>query len=344
MGILPARVLLDLPNWLGDFIHALPALGRLCAANSGGETWVALPPAHAPLAELTGALSIPRSPRASFRWARRALRGRFDVALTLRHSTRAKLLLAGAGAPLSLASAGRGAGALRHTTFPVDRTRHQRHDLDVALFRLGLAPVDEAPFVLPLPPSWARGGIRQRRLLAERQPLVALLPGSRGIEKRYPAEGYRAVAGRLASLGIAPVVVVGPGEEALAAAIAAESGARIAPTTWTLSATAALLSACDAAVGNDSGLTHLAALVGCPTAALFGPTDPERTAPVGTALAMCAARPGWETSLSEIEPRRIVGELLGLMASRHGEPTGEWERQIASGANVPGAPEILRAR
>ena len=34
-------------------------------------------------------------------------------------------------------------------------------------------------------------------------------------------------------------------------------------------------------VGNDSGITHLAAFLGCPTVALFGPTDPRNWGPIG---------------------------------------------------------------
>lgn len=41
------------------------------------------------------------------------------------------------------------------------------------------------------------------------------------------------------------------------------------------------LAAADAFVGNDSGATHLAAMLGVPTVAVFGPTDPEVWAPVG---------------------------------------------------------------
>jgi ADP-heptose:LPS heptosyltransferase len=37
---------------------------------------------------------------------------------------------------------------------------------------------------------------------------------------------------------------------------------------------AAILKQCDFYVGNDSGITHLAAAVGTPVVALFGPTDP----------------------------------------------------------------------
>jgi len=343
MSAFPARLLLDLPNWLGDFIHALPPLTRLCAANAGGETWVTLPAAHAPLAQLAGALTIARPPKASYRWARHALRGRFDVALTLRHSTRAKLLLAGAGAGLSLASRGRGAVALGQATFLVTRSSHQRHDFDGALQRLGVPPAGDGAFVLELPASWVRGGWRQRTLLAERRPLVALLPGSRGIEKRYPSGRYAAVAQELSALDVASVVIVGPGEEALASGIATGTGARVAPTNWALSATAALLAACDAAVGNDSGLTHLAALVGCPTVALFGPTDPARTAPVGIAVALEGGPPGPRGSLQAIEPRRIVRHLLALVAGRRVENTRERIREMSPDANLLPVPEILEA-
>jgi ADP-heptose:LPS heptosyltransferase len=45
--------------------------------------------------------------------------------------------------------------------------------------------------------------------------------------------------------------------------------------------TAALLERCTLFVGNDSGLSHLAAALGIPTVAVFGPTDPSVWAPRG---------------------------------------------------------------
>ena len=42
-----------------------------------------------------------------------------------------------------------------------------------------------------------------------------------------------------------------------------------------------VLSRSRAFVGNDSGITHLAAYLGCPTVALFGPTDPAVWGPIG---------------------------------------------------------------
>ena len=48
-----------------------------------------------------------------------------------------------------------------------------------------------------------------------------------------------------------------------------------------IGALASLLRRCAAYLGNDSGVTHLAALAGVPTVALFGPSDPARWSPLG---------------------------------------------------------------
>ena len=314
---LPARLLVDLPNWLGDLIHTLPALAALARGNRGGETWALLPPAHAPLVRLLGAGVIERPSGASFRWARRELGGRFDVALTARHSTRAKLLLAGTRAPLRLASRGRGAAVLGLATFRVVRSHHQRHDLDRALVRLGLPELDDAPFRLPIPPGLGARGERQRRVLAGGFPTVAILPATRGGNgKQYPLARFAAVAEELAAARAAVVVVVGPGEELLALDLARRVGAAVAPTVQPLDEVAALLAACAATVGNDSGLTHLAAAVGCPTVALFGPTDPGRTAPVGAAVVVRAPGPegaGLPPRLDRLRPGEVSRAVAALL-------------------------------
>ncbi len=69
-------------------------------------------------------------------------------------------------------------------------------------------------------------------------------------------------------------------------------------------------------MGNDSGPTHLAAAVGCPTVALFGPTDPARWAPVGAHVvaiddhAEGAAWPGVD---------RVEAALGALLAASAGD-------------------------
>jgi ADP-heptose:LPS heptosyltransferase len=57
-------------------------------------------------------------------------------------------------------------------------------------------------------------------------------------------------------------------------------------------------------IGNDSGITHLAAAVGTPVLALFGPTDPDVWAPRGANV-----RVGSWTNACRITERNIASEL-----------------------------------
>ncbi len=72
-------------------------------------------------------------------------------------------------------------------------------------------------------------------------------------------------------------------------------------------------------VGNDSGLSHLAAVVGAPTLVLFGPTDPRLWAPIGPRVTVLAGSgPGssdpWQ-GLDVGRVERAVRELPGVSAA-----------------------------
>jgi ADP-heptose:LPS heptosyltransferase len=56
-----------------------------------------------------------------------------------------------------------------------------------------------------------------------------------------------------------------------------------------LLAIAQALTACSAFIGNDSGITHLAAAVGARVVALYGPTDPALWGPRGTDVRVLSA-------------------------------------------------------
>ncbi len=75
------------------------------------------------------------------------------------------------------------------------------------------------------------------------------------------------------------------------AAVAAAPGA-VRTGALNLHALATVLSRASLYVGNDSGVTHLAAALGVPTIALFGPTDPRSWAPVGPRVAIVTASQG----------------------------------------------------
>jgi len=114
--------------------------------------------------------------------------------------------------------------------------------------------------------------------------LVAVHPGSGGRAKCWPAERFAEAAQRIGKKWRAQFLVpCGEADEwwledferaadGLDYVLARELGIR---------QLAALLAACDVYLGNDSGVTHLAAAVDTPTVAVFGPTDPSVWAPLG---------------------------------------------------------------
>lgn len=108
--------------------------------------------------------------------------------------------------------------------------------------------------------------------IGESRTLIALAPGAAHATKRWPVEHWEALARRLR--GTCDLVVLGgPGDRDLAAAIAEAGGASAASAAgrFTLSGTAALLKRARAMVGGDTGVTHLATAVGTPVVALYGP-------------------------------------------------------------------------
>jgi ADP-heptose:LPS heptosyltransferase len=63
-------------------------------------------------------------------------------------------------------------------------------------------------------------------------------------------------------------------------------------------------------VGNDSGITHLAAALGIRTIALFGPTDPAIYGPVGPAVAVLSSNSTMFTEAASEDLQQVCGILL----------------------------------
>ena len=125
---------------------------------------------------------------------------------------------------------------------------------------------------------WARNWLGERGFKGER--ILALAPGSGAREKNWPAQNFREVERWWRCGGGKSFVIFGPVEEERCEKDRDWSGAAVA-RGMELRKVAALLSLSDVFLGNDSGLTHLAAAVGVETVALFGPTDPGAWAPRG---------------------------------------------------------------
>lgn len=141
-------------------------------------------------------------------------------------------------------------------------------------------PGENTPVVMP-----ARGELdRGRELLAHLgldAPII-LHPGSSEWWKRWPAERYGRLADVLGQLGYQVAMIAGAEDQH--AAEMARSHTRSRLTILPLMPPrllASVLACASLFVGNDTGVTHLAAAVGAPIVALFGPTDPICWAPRG---------------------------------------------------------------
>jgi lipopolysaccharide heptosyltransferase II len=104
--------------------------------------------------------------------------------------------------------------------------------------------------------------------------IVAMAPGAAHATKRWPLEHWRRLISNAVMDGLSVVIVGGPGDAALAAALSDGAGARVANAagTFGLQATGALLKRARGLVSGDTGVMHMATAVGTPVVALFGPT------------------------------------------------------------------------
>ncbi len=127
------------------------------------------------------------------------------------------------------------------------------------------------------------------------QSTIALHPFSGSARKNWPLARYRELA---ASLDRKVEWLAGPEEDL---AEARRFGDLCELARW--------LRGTSLYIGNDSGITHLAAAVGVPTLALFGPTDPIRWGPRGDNVTVLRHQPIEDLSVDEV--RRAANRRLG---------------------------------
>ncbi len=164
-------------------------------------------------------------------------------------------------------------------------TAQGRHMVETLAALIDAEPQDAAPR-LWLSPKWiAQAGAE----LPPDVPLLALAPGANTAAKRWPTERFAALAARLLGpdgiLAGGTAILLGAADERDCAApiLAALPPGRVIDLIGQTEplAAAAYIRRADLYIGNDSGLTHLAAAVGAPTLALFGPGLPGRYRPWG---------------------------------------------------------------
>ena len=276
------------PNWIGDAVMSLPVLRALRRGDPAGRITILAKRGPAAIYRAQGTADEVRTASGLLADSAAASRARFAEAWLLPNSFRSALVPWLAGIPDRIGYAGDGRTALLNRPLPPPpRTGHQLRDYDPLLRSRGIEP-DPDPPRLPVPAEAAAlaDAALARAGLPPDGPLALIAPGAAfGWTKRWPPDRFGRLADALAARGFACAVVIGPGEEPIAAEVgrASTSGGTLPVLGLDLDpvGVAALAARSRVVIANDSGPMHLAAAVGTPVVALFGPTDPGRTGPTG---------------------------------------------------------------
>ena len=297
-----------MPNWLGDAVMALPALRQLkrilpenCALGvivPAGQRalYHSLPwlDVLIPLADLHCRWDI--DTRHKIQWIK------FGAGLLFNNSLRDALQLRLCGVSPLFGAAARGRGVLLRRSFSFDppqpgrqRGCHQANCYLAEAYALGaprwdgtLPEIRIDRKLLQLPP-------RIRDLCTHPKMLVLGAGAAYGAAKRWGSDAFRAVAADWIAHGGIAVAVGGASEQAITQEIGQGLDERkfydLAGQTDMFELMHLLRSAA-AAVANDSGVMHLAAVLGTPGVAVFGSTDYTSTGPIS---------PNWKLVVSDQE-------------------------------------------
>ena len=295
----PARILLLRLERIGDLLMALPAIADVRALAPSAQIHLAVGSWNRTLAgaiasvdhvhvvdarwlarEQKGA-SLPKVLAAARGWRRE----RYDLAINFEPDIRSNLMLAVAGAAWTAGYASAGAGSLLDVALDYDVRAHTTDNarrLVGAVF--GRVPEGSTHVGLVIGDAAARDAASRLGAAASR-PLVGVhVSGGRAIKQWDPAR-FTEVAARLSDERGAAIVLTGAAaERSMVDQVRGALGARTVVDVAgdiDLVSLAAVLQRLDLLVTGDTGPMHLAAAVGTPVVAVFGPSDPVRYAPRG---------------------------------------------------------------
>jgi ADP-heptose:LPS heptosyltransferase len=167
-----------------------------------------------------------------------------------------------------------------------------------------LFPTPEA--VLWAEDYWSRRGLHGKDVLG-------IAPGSGAREKNWPLESFKKIIEWWQQERGRVIVFTGPVEEENGLA-GRFGGGVLEVRGGQLGRVAALLARCSLYVGNDSGVTHLAAALGVGTLAIFGPTNPVEWRPRGRNVSLLSLRapcsPCDRASMKLCRHRMCLNDLL----------------------------------
>ncbi|MBV8208065.1 MAG: hypothetical protein JO041_14865 [Acidobacteria bacterium] len=329
-----ARTLVVRLGSLGDIVHTLPAVALLRDAVPGSIDWVVeerwaellcsrrdLRGHNAPLCAEKPLVNTVHTVRTRD-WRRHPFRvttlreitasvaalrsAHYDLALDFQGAMRSAVLgkLAGPGRYFGFARAHEEPAGLFYNHRVEAQGRHMvEQNISLALAVPGGTRQFSHPPMLPaelcfaLPrdaddDAWAADQLARLGICE----FCLLNAGAGWGAKIWPATRWAEVARGLAGHGLRSVVNFGPSEENLARTVERESGGAAVAVASSISQLIALARRARLCVGGDTGPTHLAAALGVPIVAIYGPTDPVRNgpfAPGGARTAVTVLRSEW---------------------------------------------------
>jgi heptosyltransferase-1 len=230
----------------------------------------------------------------------------YDVAVDFQGAVRSSLVagLSGADTIFGFAEPRENVASMFYTTAVLAEGTH------VIQQNLGLASAVANQPLRALPLEFTCSNVDTRFSGNLTGAYVILNPGAGWEAKQWPPERYGEVAQRLASqLCVRCFINTGPGEEPLWRTAQAASGGAAEPISCPPRELVNIVRGARLFIGGDTGPMHLAAAMGIPVVAIFGPTDPARTGPFGT-RSIVLRNPHSRTTLShENSPDRAMLEI-----------------------------------
>jgi lipopolysaccharide heptosyltransferase II len=258
----------------------------------------------------------------------RALRKRsFDICVvlsTVSSSVTSALLCLISGARYRVGYSGEGLGVgfvdrAFHDAVPMPEENIHQSRLGLRLLEhFGIRTKDLSPIMRPSEEDSAFADeFLSRASLKTGSTLLAIHPGAGKKKNRWPASGFARVANEFQSAHRAQVIVMGgPSDQEVLDAMMKELKFKpVVLTGQSIGRIAAVMKELTLFICNDTGVLHVAAAVGCPTLALFGPTDPRWWAPLAEGVRTLRAP---DSNMERLSEEAVLDSAVELL-SRAGD-------------------------
>ncbi|MEW6067494.1 MAG: lipopolysaccharide heptosyltransferase I [Nitrospirota bacterium] len=286
----PKKILIIKPSSLGDIVHSLPFLNAIRTCFPKTEMHWVIAQGFEEILEghpmINRLWIINKDEWKKVRRAKGTIREiktlvkdlkkeRFDIVIDLQGLLRSGIITAATGAPVRIGFSEAREGSRLFYTHRVKGGK-DIHAVDRYLKVAQFLGCDTSDVIFPFPLYNLTSSLSSYC----HEDYAVIVPGARWETKKWPSEKF----GRLSTLLPLKTIIVGSkGDIKIADEIATLSNGKAISFAGktNLKELIEIMRGARFVVSNDSGPMHIAAAIGIPVFAIFGPTDPQRTGPYG---------------------------------------------------------------